>query len=949
MAGVDLGSIVAHLKLEMNDFNSNLNKAKDAIDSTSKNFRGVEEAGKKFSSVGKFLTAGVTTPVVAIGSSVVKTQAQFQDAMAKVQALSGASGKELTLLENTAKKMGSTTVFSASECADALGYMALAGWDANQSSSALPGVLNLAAASSMGLADASDMVTDYLSAFGMKASDAGKMADMLAYAQANSNTTTQQLGEAFKNCSVNAKGMGQDMYTTTALLGALSNQGLKGSEAGTALNAVFRDMTNHMENGQIQIGKTNVALVDSHGNFRDMKDIIADVNKATDGMSESEKQAALSTVFTADSIKAMGILLNTGADEIRGFDGELRNSKGTAGEMANTMNNTLSGALKGLSSAWEGLKLNLIDTNGPLTTLIQKLTELVRWFDGLSPSVKQTITVIALLVAAIGPVLMVLGKFMSSISAIKGGITILSSIFSAVSGVIGGIFSTVITGIYVFITDTLIPGFSALWGIMLAHPIVAIVAAIAALVAGFVYAWNNIDGFKEFWINLWEQVKQKFFECVDLIKSKLQEWGSNLTTFFTQTLPNAWNSMLNWFQQLPGKISQWLQNVISNVSNWVKDMGSKAKEAGKTFLDNAINFIKNLPEKIAYWLAFAVTKAALWVVNMANKAKEMGTKFINNAVNAIKQLPGKIQTWLTNTINKVTTWVTNMVNKAKQMGTKFLNNVVNAIKQLPGKIQTWLTNTINKVTTWVTNMANKAKTAGQQFLNNVSNMIKQVPGKVQSFLTQTISRVTSFVSQMASKARKAGQQFASNIKSALTSLPGQMASIGRNIIQGLINGIGNAAGALYNKMQSIAKSALDGAKAALGIKSPSRKFRDEVGKWIPEGIAVGINANADSVMQSMENLSNGLVTSISLDDINKSVNIPTFGTNMNNSSNELALLYQLKEAIKGIKENEGTGDINITLNIDKFNNQRSQDVRGLMTEMTDIVKGQQLVKNGKRK
>ena len=949
MAGVDLGSIVAHLKLEMNDFNSNLNRAKDAIDSTSNNFRGVEAAGKTFSSVGKFLTAGVTTPVVAIGSSVVKTQAQFQDAMAKVQALSGASGKELTLLENTAKKMGSTTVFSASECADALGYMALAGWDANQSSSALPGVLNLAAASSMDLADASDMVTDYLSAFGMKAGDAGKMADMLAFAQANSNTTTQQLGEAFKNCSVNAKGMGQDMYTTTALLGALSNQGLKGSEAGTALNAVFRDMTNHMKNGQIQIGETNVALVDSHGNFRDMKDIIADVNKATDGMSESEKQAALSTVFTADSIKAMGILLNTGADEIRGFDGELRNSKGTAGEMANTMNNTLSGALKGLSSAWEGLKLNLIDTNGPLTTLIQKLTELVRWFDGLSPSVKQTITIIGLLVAAVGPVLMILGKFMSSISAIKGGITILSSIFSAVSGVIGGIFSTVITGVYVFITDTLIPAFSALWGMMLAHPIVAIVAAIAALAAGFVYAWNNIDGFKEFWINLWEQVKQKFFECVDLIKSKLQEWGSNLTTFFTQTLPNAWNSMLNWFQQLPAKLQAYLQVAITYVRKWVHDMTEKAKEMGTKFVENVSNFIKNLPEKIAYWLAFAVTKAALWVVNMAKKAKEMGTKFITNAINAIKQLPGKIQTWLTNTINKVTTWVTNMVNKAKQMGTKFLNNVVNAIKQLPGKIQTWLTNTINKVTTWVTNMANKAKTAGQQFLNNVSNMIKQLPGKIQSFLTQTISRVTSFVSQMASKARQAGQRFASNIKSALTSLPGQMASIGRNIIQGLINGIGNAAGALYNKMQSIAKSALDGAKAALGIKSPSRKFRDEVGKWIPEGIAVGINANADSVMQSMENLSNGLVTSISLDDINKSVNIPTFGTNMNNSSNELALLYQLKEAIKGINENEGTGDINITLNIDKFNNQRSQDVRGLMNEMTDIVKGQQLVKNGKRK
>ena len=949
MAGVDLGSIVAHLKLEMNDFNSNLNKAKDAIDSTSKNFRGVEEAGKKFSSVGKFLTAGVTTPVVAIGSSVVKTQAQFQDAMAKVQALSGASGKELTLLENTAKKMGSTTVFSASECADALGYMALAGWDANQSSSALPGVLNLAAASSMGLADASDMVTDYLSAFGMKASDAGKMADMLAYAQANSNTTTEQLGEAFKNCAVNANSFGLDIEQTTALLGKLADQGLKGSEAGTALNAVFRDMTNHMENGQIQIGKTNVALVDSHGNFRDMKDIIADVNKATDGMSESEKQAALSTVFTADSIKAMGILLNTGADEIKGFDGELRNSKGTAGEMADTMNNTLSGALKGLSSAWEGLKLNLIDTNGPLTTLIQKLTELVRWFDGLSPSVKQTITIIALLVAAIGPVLMVLGKFMSSISAIKGGITILRSVFSAVSGVIGGIFSTVITGIYVFITDTLVPAFSALWGIMLAHPIVAIVAAIAALVAGFVYAWNNIDGFKEFWINLWEQVKQKFFECVDFIKSKLQEWGSNLTTFFTQTLPNAWNGMINWFQQLPAKLHAYLQVAITYVRKWVHDMIEKAKEMGTKFVENVSNFIKNLPEKIAYWLAFAVTKAALWVVNMAKKAKEMGTKFINNTVNAIKQLPGKIQTWLTNTINKVKTWVTNMAKKAKEMGTKFINNVINAIKQLPGKIQTWLTNTINKVKTWVTNMANKAKSAGQKFLNNVSNMIKQLPGKVANYLSQVISKVTSWASKMASKATATATKFKNNIRNGFKSLPGKMLSIGKDIIRGLINGIDSLKDAVSNKIHSIANSIKNGIKDALKIKSPSRVMRDEVGKFIPEGIAVGIDANADSVMQSMKNLSNGLVTSISLDDINKSVNIPTFGTNMNNSSNELALLYQLKEAIKGIKENEGTGDINITLNIDKFNNQRSQDVRGLMTEMTDIVKGQQLVKNGKRK
>ena len=194
MAGVDLGSIVAHLKLEMNDFNNNLNKAKDQINSTEQNFRGLKSTGEAFSKVGGALTAGVTVPVMGIAASVVNTQMKFQDAMAKVQALSGASGAELKKLEDTAKQMGATTIFSASECADALGYMALAGWDANESAAGLPGVLNLAAASGMELAEASDMVTDYLTAFGLEADQAGRMADVLSYAQAHSNTTTQQLG-----------------------------------------------------------------------------------------------------------------------------------------------------------------------------------------------------------------------------------------------------------------------------------------------------------------------------------------------------------------------------------------------------------------------------------------------------------------------------------------------------------------------------------------------------------------------------------------------------------------------------------------------------------------------------------------------------------------------------------------------------------------------------------
>ena len=178
------------------------------------------------------------------------------------------------MMEDTARQYGATTVFSASEAAEALKYMSLAGWDAQQSTDALGGVLNLAAASSMGLGEASDMVTDYLSAFGMEANKSTYFADMLAYAQSNSNTTAAQLGEAYKNSAANMHAAGQDVETTTSLLEAMANQGRKGSEAGTTLGAMMRDITAKMDDGAIKIGETSIAVQYASGNFRDMTYIL---------------------------------------------------------------------------------------------------------------------------------------------------------------------------------------------------------------------------------------------------------------------------------------------------------------------------------------------------------------------------------------------------------------------------------------------------------------------------------------------------------------------------------------------------------------------------------------------------------------------------------------------------------------------------------------------------
>lgn len=296
----------------------------------------------------------------------VKVGADFDSSMAEVAAISGASGEELEKLRDTAKEYGKSTTFSASESADALKYMALAGWDANKSISALPGILDLAAASGMELGSASDMVTDYLTAFGMEASKATDFADMLAYAQSNSNTTAEMLGEAYKNSAASLNAAGQDVYTVTALLSKMADQGLKGSEAGTALNAIMRDMTAKMENGAIAIGDTSVAVTDSSGNFRDLTDILKDVEKATDGMADGQRAAALSAVFGDESLKGLNLTLNAGVGEAEKFEDALRKSSGAAGKMADTMNDNLNGDLKNLSSKLEGIRIELYEKFQPV-------------------------------------------------------------------------------------------------------------------------------------------------------------------------------------------------------------------------------------------------------------------------------------------------------------------------------------------------------------------------------------------------------------------------------------------------------------------------------------------------------------------------------------------------------------------------------------------------------
>ena len=917
-----IGDIVAHLKLDISDFANKMDVAMNQIDNSAEKFGGIKRAGEALAPVGKMLTASVTAPVVALGASAIKTGMDFDASISKVGALSGATGKDLQRLEDCAREMGKTTQYSATDAADALGYMALAGWDVNQSTTALPGVLNLAAASGMDLAQASDLCTDYMSAFGMEASQAGEFADMLAYAQAHSNTTTEQLGEAFKNCAVNCNNFGMDATQTTAVLGKLADQGLKGSEAGTALNAVIRDMTTKMKDGQIQIGKTKVAVTDANGNFRDMSDIVADVQSATEGMTEAEKLNALQSTFTADSIKAMGILTNGTKGELEGFTNELYNSEGAAKSMAEALNNNLKGDITKLKSAFGELQLQIADRLTPvLRNLAQGLTNVINWFNNLSPAAQNVIIAIVGIAAAIGPMLLLVSKVMTSFQGMYKGIQLIGKGF----GLLKSGFETVqIVLMYVgdFIMATVVPAFQALWGVIVANPIVAVIAVIAALVAAFIYCWNNVDGFKEFFVNAWESIKQA---------------ASNAAEWIGQAIDN----IVQWFQTLPERISQWLQTTIQNVQQWCSDMWSKAVEAGSQFVDGVINFICNLPATIWYWLCFIISYVVLWTAQMIQNAIQAGQQFVQNVIQFIQELPGKIWNFLTDAWNKAKTWASNMWNAAKDAGTKFLQAVVQFFTQLPGRVWNFLVNCWNRAVQWASNMASAARQAGSQFISNVINFISTLPGRVMSFLSNVISSAISWAANMGRAGMQAARQLVTNCVNGLRGLPGKMVSVGSSIVSGIIRGVTGAAGRLFSSMKSLASKALQSAKNALGINSPSKVFRDIVGRSIPEGIAVGVVKSEDEAIKSIDDMTADLVKSINVGALMDSVNIKPSGTIINNSNKSLAsAINGLIDKVTSNQDSERA--IQVNLNIDNFNNNTKEDINKIAEDLAFYMKRKRL-------
>ena len=532
--------------------------------------------------------AAVLSQVGKYASDAIDIGKDYTAMMSEVQALSGATGSDLALLQNTAREYGATTVFSATEAAEALKYMSLAGWDAQQSSSALGGVLNLAAASGMELGQASDMVTDYLSAFGMEAQDSAYFADMLAYAQANSNTSAAQLGEAYRNSAANLNAAGQDVETVTSMLEAMANQGYKGSEAGTALTAVMRDITNNMEDGAIKIGETSVAVSDAQGNFRDLTDILLDVEKATNGMGEADRAAALGATFTADSTKGLNLMLNEGVENIARYEEALRGSTGAAEDMADTMNDNLNGDMANMNSAFEEMQLQTFEAmEEPMREGVQYLTNtiipiLTEWvptaFESFASGANK-------LGNALKPLFETILK---NPQAITGALTSLGAGFLAMKTVSTGMNIAKAVTDAGSLTDALGKFAGSLFSNPWAAGAAAAVAAVTAVgVALHEYSEMNIDS------NL-----QAHFGTVELDDSQIKDFASRVIN--AEWLVNI-NTALGHFDNAEELVQQAEDALKQNDTlEWRARVGiSLTEDEQSTYMSNIETFTTNIEQALS--------------------------------------------------------------------------------------------------------------------------------------------------------------------------------------------------------------------------------------------------------------------------------------------------------------------------------------------------------------
>ena len=1125
------GTLKFDTKLDTSGYQSGINKIKGI--------------GSGAVAVTKNILTAAAGAVTAIGGYATKVGMDFEAGMSKVEAISSASSQTLVNdvgqvvngldgLTEKAKEMGAKTKFSATESSEALSYMAMAGWDAQEMYDGLAGVMNLAAASGEDLGRTSDIVTDALTAFGLEAKDSGHFADVLAQTSASANTNVSLMGETFKYVAPVAGAMGFNIEDCSLAIGLMANSGIKGSQAGTALRNVFTRLVKPTKQSQEAIEKLGLQIQNEDGSMKSLDDIIGQLRTSFSGLTDAQKASYASALAGQYGMSGLLAIVNATDEDVTQLKDSIGSCDGAAERMAETMNDNLQGAITILKSSIEGLGITFYEgLEEPAKEVVQKVIGIVNDMNaelsenglkGLGTAFGHALADIARMALDFAPTIIttatdtihamaeaildnkesfgtagaelftalieglisvtadiwtvaveLLAQFLAGLdqnmpdiiakgeeilsnfaqSLIDNAPSIASSAASIIGqlaqaliehipdimdtgrkiiqGIIDGIseeypaFGAFLDGIFGEVSKTIGPllegAYEAVkkifeaFGQMDPETARKLGAAVAKVVEAFVafktlktitgtfssitkgmsglvgntmsFATKANEAYQ-----LWAggagtltEVLALEFPKIGAIVAKigglfgsgglLASIGSGLAsaasaaatgiaslgttiisglgavvaaigvgpliaiaaaiaaiiavicnwdavkTFFTETLPQWWTGTAwpaitsvfqaagQWLSELPGKVLEFFNGIITTLGGWAESAGTWVSENVPLIIEAIVTFFQELPYKIGYAIGYVIgtliewganvidwiaeniplmieaiceffselpgriwdflretwDKLVQWGSDMLDSAQEAATNIIDTLCEFFSELPGKIWDFLTETYENFLKWGSDTLDNARKTASDIIDTICEFFRELPGNVWSFLTETFDKFKQWGSDTINSARETASDVVDTIGDFFKKLPGNVWSFLTETFDNLVEWGSNMIREASTSAWDISCAIVDTLAELPWKMADIGYNIVMGLWDGINGMIGWFTDQIWGFFSGIVDGAQAALGIYSPSRKMRQEVGKYIPPGVTLGMEDAMpdmlDDVDKQMAKLSDHMTATVS--------------------------------------------------------------------------------------
>ena len=775
----------------------------------------IDVAGQKMEAVGNSIAGagkkmmGVTTVIGGVGVAAVKTAADFDSAMSQVAAVSGATGKDFDALRSKAREMGSKTKFSATEAAEAMNYMAMAGWKTEDMLGGIEGVMNLAAASGEDLATTSDIVTDALTAFGLSAKDSGHFADILAAASSNANTNVSMMGETFKYCAPIAGALGFSAEDTAEAIGLMANAGIKSSQAGTALRTIMNNLAGDVKISGKAIGDVTIATTNADGSMRDLSDILADCRSAFGNLTESEKAQAAESLVGKNAMSGFLALMNAGEDDIEKLSSAIDNCDGSAEKMAMTMQDNLAGQLTILKSQLQELAISFGDILMPaIRSIVSKLQGFVDKLNGMDEGTKRTIVTIALLVASIGPLLIIIGTTISKIGvAMQGFVKLANGVSKLKVAIQGG-------------TGVLGKLGAALGGV--SAPVLAVVAVIAVLVAAFVHLWRTNEGFRDAIIGTWNRIKDTISGFCQGIVDRLNALGFQFTDI-VDVLKTVWDGFCQILAPIFEGVFNHIANILSTVTgvitgildvfigiftgNWsqawtgVKEIFSSIWDGISSFFTNILNVIKGVADVVLGW--FGTSWNEVWT-NIKT--------FFEGIWNGIVSFFTGIWETIKNVVQTGIMLIGSILEAAVDIITlpfRFIwENCKEIIIAVWDAIKSKVTTVIHAVASVISTVMNAIKTVFTTVWNAIKTVVTTVVNAIKSVVTTVFNAIKSTATTVWNAVKTAVTTPVNAIKSTVTSVFNSV----KSTVTSIFNGIKSTATSVWNGIKSAITTPIEAAK-----------------------------------------------------------------------------------------------------------------------------------------